>query len=270
MGKITNNNSKKVIIMTDNFKLKKESLGDQVSDILKTRIQNGEWEIGQRIPSENDLASFYGVSRLTVRLALQKLISLGMLETRVGEGTFVKEFDYQWYMNEIAGILIKPEMLDDIQGFRRLIEIECGRLAIETASNEQIEQLLKASNVFDSFIYDASKGMDYNVEKHASIDYDFHYKLCEISNNSLLTLSYSIARKPIIQYLKTIIKSRWENYFESFNIAKNEDFKLPTKSHLKMAIAIRDKDFERYKEIYYKMVDYKDTKYYFESMDKVK
>lgn len=43
-------------------------------------------------PSESDLADLFGVNRLTVRLALQKLNTLGILDTRVGDGTYVCAF----------------------------------------------------------------------------------------------------------------------------------------------------------------------------------
>lgn len=47
-------------------------------------------EAGGKIPSENELAQQFGVSRVTVRNALQKLSALELLETRFGEGSFVR------------------------------------------------------------------------------------------------------------------------------------------------------------------------------------
>jgi GntR family transcriptional repressor for pyruvate dehydrogenase complex len=249
------------------YELKKENLADQISDLLRERIIAGEWKVGEKISSENELASYYGVSRLTIRLALQKLLALGMLETRVGEGTFVKEFDFDWYINEIADILIKPEMLDDVQEFRRLIEIESAKLAMKTATEEQIQELIDISILYESYRFDSSKSLDYNVEKQASLDYEFHYKICEISNNSLLKLAYSIAKKPIEEYLKIIIKSRWENYIKSTNSDIFESFTFPSSAHYKMAQAIKDKNIEKFKKLYYKMVNYKDTKDYYISID---
>lgn len=244
------------------IKLKKENLGDQISYLLRERIIAGEWEIGEKIPSENELASYFSVSRLTIRLALQKLLALGMLETRIGEGTFVKEFDYHWYINEISDILVEHEMLDDVQEFRRLIEIGSAQLAMNTATEEQIQDLIDTSILYENFRFDPSKDIDYNVEKQASLDYNFHYKICVISNNSLLKLAYSIAKKPIIEYLKTIIKSRWENYLEKTNAEIHEGFVFPSNAHYRMAQTIRDKDLEEFKEIYYKMVNYKAKDYY--------
>ena len=54
---------------TDNLKL----LPDEVYENLLNKIVNKEWKIGDRIPSENALCKEYGVSRVSVRAALQKL-----------------------------------------------------------------------------------------------------------------------------------------------------------------------------------------------------
>ncbi len=48
------------------------------------------WKPGQKLPSENELAAQFGVSRVTVRNALQRLSGLGLLETRFGEGSFIR------------------------------------------------------------------------------------------------------------------------------------------------------------------------------------
>ena len=54
-------------------KISRASIGDQVYQQMKDQIVNGEWKAGDRLPSENELAEQFGVSRVTVRGALQKL-----------------------------------------------------------------------------------------------------------------------------------------------------------------------------------------------------
>ena len=70
---------------TDKLKL----LPDEVYENLLNKIVNKEWKIGDRIPSENALCKEYGVSRVSVRAALQKLQAQNMVITRPGRGTFV-------------------------------------------------------------------------------------------------------------------------------------------------------------------------------------
>ena len=61
----------------------------QIKQTVKNWIINKEYDSGEKIPSENDLADKFGVSRLTVRQATSQLIQEGLLRTKRGEGTFV-------------------------------------------------------------------------------------------------------------------------------------------------------------------------------------
>ncbi len=61
----------------------------RLADRLRQRIAEGDWEPGHRLPSEQDLAAEYGVSRPTVRSAVARLVDSGMLRVRHGSGTFV-------------------------------------------------------------------------------------------------------------------------------------------------------------------------------------
>ena len=73
--------------------IKRVSVGEQVFTQLKELLVQGEWKPGEKLPSENELAAQFGVSRITVRQALQKLGALGLVETRLGEGSFVKQLE---------------------------------------------------------------------------------------------------------------------------------------------------------------------------------
>jgi GntR family transcriptional regulator len=61
----------------------------QLADRLRQRIADGDWEPGHRLPSEQELAQQYGVSRPTVRSAVARLVDSGILRVRHGAGTFV-------------------------------------------------------------------------------------------------------------------------------------------------------------------------------------
>ena len=61
----------------------------RIHDAIKKEIDRGVWEIGQRLPSERDLADDYEVSRMTLRQAITLLVEEGILERRVGSGTYV-------------------------------------------------------------------------------------------------------------------------------------------------------------------------------------
>jgi GntR family transcriptional regulator len=61
----------------------------QIKDLLQTQIETGAYVIGQRLPSERELAQRFNVSRMTARQALQSLAQEGLTSSRVGKGTFV-------------------------------------------------------------------------------------------------------------------------------------------------------------------------------------
>jgi GntR family transcriptional regulator len=61
----------------------------KVEEILASEIAQGDLQPGDRLPSEDELLSRFGVSRITVRRAIQNLIQRGIVEIRRGRGTFV-------------------------------------------------------------------------------------------------------------------------------------------------------------------------------------
>lgn len=61
----------------------------KIHDSIKEEVEKGNWEIGQRLPSERDLAERFNVSRMTARQAVTALVDEGILDRRVGSGTYV-------------------------------------------------------------------------------------------------------------------------------------------------------------------------------------
>ncbi len=72
--------------------LRTVNLRTQLVDSLRARLSEGEWVEGQQLPTEGELAGEYGVSRSTVRSALQQLETQGLTITRHGMGTFVSSY----------------------------------------------------------------------------------------------------------------------------------------------------------------------------------
>ncbi|AWN18888.1 GntR family transcriptional regulator [Streptococcus sobrinus] len=61
----------------------------RIHDAIKNEIDQGIWKIGSRLPSERDLSDQFEVSRMTLRQAITLLVDEGILERRVGSGTYV-------------------------------------------------------------------------------------------------------------------------------------------------------------------------------------
>jgi GntR family transcriptional repressor for pyruvate dehydrogenase complex len=241
-------------MITQPLKIKKTTLSDQVCKIIKDKIRDGEWPEGTKIPSENELAESFGINRLTVRNALQKLNAMGLVETRAGEGTFVKQFDLLEYMNLISGLITSPEMLKGVMEFRKCVEIECGRLAIQKADGMDIDELEQACIRFEAVVRDQKKAFTEHIDDIINADLDFHHQICRMSKNSLFTLAYTAARETIFQYIKSVLFSRYVNY--SIVLKRDIVSFVALENHRRIVESIKTKDFEMYKKTYIEMIDY--------------
>lgn len=107
--------------MTNLRPVQRRSVPDEVADQLTDVIVSGEVEAGEQLPSERDLAERLGVSRPTVRAALSRLASIGLVETRQGGGSTVRDF------RRHAGLDLLPRLLTgggtvDLRVVRDVIE----------------------------------------------------------------------------------------------------------------------------------------------------
>ena len=156
-------------------KLHKNTLHQQIVSLLTKRILN-VMHPGEKLPSERDIAADLDVNRATVREALKKLESLGLIEIRHGEGIFVKDymtsgnlelFKMFIYLNEIIPLPI----LQDILEIRRIIVPVMVVKACENISKEELQQfeaivtghetILEKDLSVHQFIAKASKNMLY-------------------------------------------------------------------------------------------------------------
>ena len=61
----------------------------RIHDQIKQEIEEGKWRVGDRLPSERELSEKFNVSRMTLRQAIQTLADEGILERKIGSGTYV-------------------------------------------------------------------------------------------------------------------------------------------------------------------------------------
>ena len=84
---------------------------EQIAEILEKKIRDGEWEIGQKLPGELELAKEYHVGRSTIRETLNMLQQKGMIDKRHGSGTYVKE-NKQRLENQILFLSSTGQMIE--------------------------------------------------------------------------------------------------------------------------------------------------------------
>lgn len=73
------------------MKISNTKIYEQVADIILESIKSGEYKVGDRLPSIQQLAQIYGVSVASIREALNALRTIGVIELKQGYGTFIKQ-----------------------------------------------------------------------------------------------------------------------------------------------------------------------------------
>jgi GntR family transcriptional repressor for pyruvate dehydrogenase complex len=235
------------------FPIKKISIADQVYEVLLDKINNKTWVKGEKLPSETELASTLGVNRVTVRMALQRLNVLGLVETRVGEGSFVTDASFSDNISEIFKYYMVPDVIDDVEEFRRLIETRCLELAVLNASDTEIDELEEYYHRYEKCkkAY-AQNGNNTTFDDLLDADFEFHRKLCTMSHNLLYSYAYAMAKEPICRFIGFIISERDERKKEHI---KNESPKT-TDGHLQICDALRNRDVKACRKHFQKLVDY--------------
>jgi DNA-binding FadR family transcriptional regulator len=150
----------------------------QVSERFRAQIESGAWPRGSRIPGENQLATELGVSRGTVREALRSLSLTGLLEPRVGDGTYVRA------TNEISGVLVRDELsasLTHVLDARAGIEAAAARLAAQHPDQDSLAALSAALE---------SRAAAGDLDAFVAADADFHRGVVVASGNPLLLRLY--------------------------------------------------------------------------------
>lgn len=157
----------------------KVNITQQVIEYLKENIENGTWSVGEKIPSENNLTEILGVSRSSIRVAIQQFIALDVLQSIHGKGTFVRT-------NKIMGVnknlnAINDANYDDINQvleFRRIIEPECAYIAAQQATTETINNL-------EIYLGNMKNNIGQS-EEFVKQDILFHEEICHATGNHLL------------------------------------------------------------------------------------
>ena len=167
---------------------------------LKAKLLEGVWKTGEKIPSENELCESFGVSRVTVRAAIQQLEILGLVETKHGGGTFVKDFSSISAMNAFHPIMQinKNQDVITVLEYRKIIEKGTIGLAVPKLTEKDIEFLEET--------YETMKGCTDDAEKHAKADHLFHYRIAQIARNPIIMKVYDIIDQILATAMVDIVK----------------------------------------------------------------
>jgi GntR family transcriptional repressor for pyruvate dehydrogenase complex len=156
-------------------------VSDAVAAELEKRVLEGSLKPGDKLPSERDLAAELGVSRPSLREAIQKLVSKGMLTTRHGGGNFVTDRLEAHFVDPWKDMLSgHPLLHNDLLEFRQMLESQAASLAADRATDADIERL---DNLYAS-LEAAYVGKD--LASSIDADVAFHQAIAEAAHNVLI------------------------------------------------------------------------------------
>ena len=180
--------------------IKKLRVGDEVFEQMKKNIIDGIWKSGEKIPGENDLCKMLGVSRVSVREAIHRLVGMGVLEIKRGEGTFISEVISEDAFNSFLSFLMVEQVdFKEVLEFRRILDLGGVVLAARNSNEEDINLFHKLSEKLKNNV-----GNDKDFSK---TDLEFHTAIALASKNKLLIKVTAILHDLLHKTMDQSIKS---------------------------------------------------------------
>lgn len=154
-------------------------LSEKVAEqILKMITIEKKFNIGDKLPNENELSEELGVSRTTLREAVKFLIAHNVLEIKRGKGTYVAD---NKDLNEDYGLSKLENLVMDSMDFfetRIMLEPTMANYAAKRATVDDIKELERIDSIINEVIDD--------VEKRTEYDLQFHFAIAKATKNEFV------------------------------------------------------------------------------------
>lgn len=182
-----------------------EDIVNQISQL----IISGKYKARDRIPGEIELMEMFKVGRSSIREAKKILSTKGLVESYPGKGTFVKEVSMNEIVNGDALKLLLSDQIQDLYEMRKIIEVPMMKLAIQRATEKDIEKVRESLN-------DMKNAMS-NQEEWTRVGIEFHMRISEASHNQVIIKMYNIIASMLHEYQTPFYKEN-KNLDEEFKI----------------------------------------------------
>ncbi|NDW33413.1 FadR family transcriptional regulator [Yangia sp. PrR007] len=155
--------------------LRKRRLADEIYAQILLQLSTGRYAIGDRLPTEKDMAAMYDVSRPVVREALQHLHNDGLIDARRGSGTFVTRLP----PSEMAHYTEDARIAQYMRAYevRKSLECEAARLAALRINQSGLRRL-RSTLEFMAETIRTSEGV-------VEADFLFHLEIARATENDL-------------------------------------------------------------------------------------
>ena len=149
--------------------LQPKRISDHVFDQLRELIFRADYQPGQKIMTERQLAEALNVSRNSVREAINKLVTLRFLEQRQGQGTFVRPIDEAVQIPLATVMETQDASLIDLLEMRMGIECTAASLAAQRIDANELEAIAKALAEMERDINSGGLGTEGDLAFHMAI-----------------------------------------------------------------------------------------------------
>jgi GntR family transcriptional repressor for pyruvate dehydrogenase complex len=207
--------------------IRPKRISDQVFDQLRELIFRGEFKAGEQILTERELAEAFGVSRTSVRDAINKLVVMGLLEQKQGQGTFVRSPDAKEQSILATMVESQDASITDLLEVRMGLECNAAVMAAFRAVEKDLQFMEKSIEEMHKEVASGRLGTEADVS--------FHMAICYATKNPLQVF----IMKNFYDFLFTGIKVNLEGLYQ---VPGNIDTILD--QHKTIFQAIRDHDPE--------------------------
>ncbi|MEK4424059.1 FadR/GntR family transcriptional regulator [Solibacillus sp. FSL K6-1523] len=182
----------------------RKRISDQVIDEIKSKIQSGEFPIDSKLPSENELAKMFNVSRVPIREALSALSSHGIIESIHGGGSWVRPKPFEKLIDQSLIEVISFKQIIELLEMRTILETKAAFLAAQRHDDNDLQKMQQAQDLLCQE-FDQTNNMNDEPE------FLFHQSIVHATKNEVLI-------------------STLENLFDLYNRALKAS--LPTSSKI--------------------------------------
>jgi GntR family transcriptional repressor for pyruvate dehydrogenase complex len=177
----------------------KISISDEIVDQIISLIAKGDLKPGRRLPSERDLCKLFGASRSSLREALRCLSILGILDSRVGNGTSVAVDGGRFF-----GKIVEWRVISERHDIEQLMQV---RIAIEgvTAANVALHGAERDLLKLQKLIVEMDRALE-DEKRFAALDLEFHLALAEASENFLIVDLVAMIRGQLEKVLSRVLQ----------------------------------------------------------------
>ena len=163
---------------------RRETLSGKLIRTLSERIAAGQYQVGERLPSEQDMIEEFGVSRTVVREAIANLKAGGSVSTVQGVGAFVMQQEKKsaFQIEEASNLTVAQEMLGVLE-LRVALETEAVALAAQRRTPAHLQTMQKAQDTIRAIIASGESTAEAG-ESAAQADIAFHRAIAESTGNN--------------------------------------------------------------------------------------